>query len=348
MIQFLIQDLGTVFEKRLIEAYIADHGSDPVTGEELSLDDLVELKSSRIVRPRPPTQTSVPALLATFQNEWDAIALETYELKKQLAQTRQELSTALYDYEGALRLLARVTRERDDARAALAEVQVGAQAPGADGMDVDTAELPEAILATIAETREKCVFLLSHEIFLSDLLRLSSTRRKRPVPKGWITAQDIESFEESKPEWARSKAYKKCATLAEDGGEEAQTIVYGNEDGTAVIHRTDGPVFEVNCGSRITDSLVWDSKPIFSCADGSIRIFEDGAEVRAYNVHAGAATGLALHPCGTLLASVGSDRSYVLYDLSSPKDKSVTRVFADAGKFFIQSHLVPRLTFLQN
>jgi pre-mRNA-processing factor 19 len=116
------------------------------------------LKTSRIVRPRPPTQTSVPALLATFQNEWDAIALETYELKKQLAQTRQELSTALYDYEGALRLLARVTKERDEARVALAEVQVGAQAPTADGMDVDAAELPEAILATIAETRDKYVF----------------------------------------------------------------------------------------------------------------------------------------------------------------------------------------------
>jgi hypothetical protein len=78
------------------------------------------------------------------------------------------------------------------------------------------------------------------------LFRLSSTRRKRPIPKGWITSQDIESFEEKSPEWARSKAYKRCATLAEDSGEEAQTIVYGNEDGTAVIHRTDGPVYEVN------------------------------------------------------------------------------------------------------
>lgn len=35
---------GTVFEKRLIEAYIAEHGKDPVTGEELSSADLIELK----------------------------------------------------------------------------------------------------------------------------------------------------------------------------------------------------------------------------------------------------------------------------------------------------------------
>ena len=36
---------GTVFEKRLIEAYIAEYGKDPVTGEELTTDDLIELKS---------------------------------------------------------------------------------------------------------------------------------------------------------------------------------------------------------------------------------------------------------------------------------------------------------------
>lgn len=36
---------GTVFEKRLIEAYIAEHGKDPITGEELTASDLIELKS---------------------------------------------------------------------------------------------------------------------------------------------------------------------------------------------------------------------------------------------------------------------------------------------------------------
>lgn len=40
---------GTVFEKRLIEAYIAEHGKDPVTGEELTTDDLIELKSMFII-----------------------------------------------------------------------------------------------------------------------------------------------------------------------------------------------------------------------------------------------------------------------------------------------------------
>jgi pre-mRNA-processing factor 19 len=279
----------------------------------------------------------VPALLATFQNEWDAIALETYELKKQLAQTRQELSTALYDYEGALRLLARVSKERDEARAALAKVQVGGQAAGGDGMEVDGAELPESIVEIVEATHKKYV-TTKHSLDSANTSRLSTTRRKRTVPKDWITAKDIESLTPKRPEWAASEGYGRCAALAEDGGEEAQTIVYGNEDGTAIIHRTDGPVYEVNCGSRITDSLVWDGNAVFSLADGSIKVFASGQEERAYSVHAGAATGVSLHPCGTLLASVGSDRSYVLYDLSSSGNAAVARVFADSGRFNSWAH----------
>jgi hypothetical protein len=157
-----------VFEKRLIESYIAENGTDPVTGEDLTVEDLVNLRTDGIVRPRPPTQTSVPALLATFQSEWDAIALETYELKKQLAQTRQELSTALYDYEGALRLIVKLTKERDDARSALAKVQVGAGASGSDSMEIDGAELPENLVQAIDTVQQQYVYWLLSNLWLTN------------------------------------------------------------------------------------------------------------------------------------------------------------------------------------
>jgi pre-mRNA-processing factor 19 len=125
----------------------------------------------------------VPALLATFQNEWDAIALETYELKKQLAQTRQELSTALYDYEGALRLLARVTLERDESRAALSRVQVGAPtAAGSDGMDVDGTELPESIQDIVDATQKKYV-ILTMSIRIANLAQIDGRTSKATSSK---------------------------------------------------------------------------------------------------------------------------------------------------------------------
>lgn len=38
---------GLVYEERLIKEYISRNGKDPVTDEELSEDDLVEVKASK-------------------------------------------------------------------------------------------------------------------------------------------------------------------------------------------------------------------------------------------------------------------------------------------------------------
>lgn len=152
---------GNVFEKRLIETYIAENGTDPVNGEELTEDDLIELKTTRTVRPRPPTLTSIPALLTTFQNEWDAVALETYTLKQQLAQTRQELSTALYEYDAALRVIAKIQKERDEAREALSRITVSGGAVG-DAMDVDGQALPEEVAAKVDASQQRYVHVQSN------------------------------------------------------------------------------------------------------------------------------------------------------------------------------------------
>lgn len=36
---------GAVFEKRIIEKYIQENGVDPISGKEISADDLIEIKS---------------------------------------------------------------------------------------------------------------------------------------------------------------------------------------------------------------------------------------------------------------------------------------------------------------
>jgi len=55
-----------------------------VTGEELRREDLMDLKTNPSIQPRPPTATSIPGLIQLFQNEWDAVMLETHMLNKHL------------------------------------------------------------------------------------------------------------------------------------------------------------------------------------------------------------------------------------------------------------------------
>ncbi|KAJ9193035.1 hypothetical protein DTO166G4_8209 [Paecilomyces variotii] len=310
---------GNVFEKRLIEAYIAEHGKDPVTGEDLSSDDLVELKTQRVVRPRPPTLTSIPSLLGVFQEEWDALALETYTLRQTLAQTRQELSTALYQHDAAVRVIARLTKERDEARDALSKVSVGAvRGPsGDDAMQVDSAGLPEAILARIESTQAT----------------LSKGRRKRPVPEGWATVETISGYqpiETSKALYPGGKSLSLDTTgdLALVGGVDGVAGVYSLSKKQVVqTLKTDGAV---------TDAVWAGDKAVISSSKGVVKVFENGAEVASFNLHAGEATALAVHPTGDIVASVGVDKSYVIYDLAT--SHVVTQVWSDSNLISAMFH----------
>ena len=153
---------GNTYERRLIETYISENGTEPTTGEALTVEDLVQVKTTHTVKPRPPTLTSIPSLLGVLQEEWDALALETFNLKQNLAQTRQELSTALYQHDAAVRVIARLTKERDQARDALSKIDVRGGAPQKaadtngteDQMQVDRTPLPDSIVAKIESTRE--------------------------------------------------------------------------------------------------------------------------------------------------------------------------------------------------
>lgn len=42
---------GAVFEKRIIEKYIIENGVDPISGKELRIEDLIEVKSKPNLTP---------------------------------------------------------------------------------------------------------------------------------------------------------------------------------------------------------------------------------------------------------------------------------------------------------
>ncbi|KAJ9150762.1 Pre-mRNA-processing factor 19 [Pleurostoma richardsiae] len=300
---------GTVFEKRLVEKFVEESGKDPVTGEEMDLEDLLPIKTARVVRPRPPTLTSIPALLSTFQNEWDALALETYKLKQQLAQTREELATALYQHDAAVRVIARLSKERDEARDALSKITVSAgAAANGDAMAVDNEALPEELAAKVDETHQT----------------LSKSRKKRPVPEGWATSEDVASFDKVVSE---SVPVPQASSVDVEAGYAA---ISGLKGDVAIFSVESGQVERsLQVDEPVTDTLWVGADVVFATSKGSVKVFRGGSQVASFSEHAGAATALALHPGGEIIASVGTDKSFVFYDLASLK--RVTRVYTESS-----------------
>lgn len=110
-----------VFEKGLLEQYVRDNGKDPISNEPLTLEQIITVAQS-------PQQTSltnslnsstlnsnysIPNLLSTLQNEWDALMLENFKLRKQLDQMSKELSTAFFERDAAKLVAARLLEEKE-------------------------------------------------------------------------------------------------------------------------------------------------------------------------------------------------------------------------------------------
>lgn len=308
----------------MIEAYISENGTDPVNGEELTTDDLLDLNQPRSVKPRPPTLTSIPALLSTFQNEWDAIILETYQLKQQLAETRQELSSALYYNDSAQRVIARLQKERDEARDALSRVTVSGSngsngASNGDAMQVDGQGLSSAVLAKIDETQQ----------------RLSATRRKRPVPEGWATGDAIASYEIKSD---IDSQFTGAKSLAVDNT--GDFFLCGDSDGAVGVYDLKNSAFTTrsNLGAgAILDGTWANDEIVVATSSGSVVVAVEGSAQAKFHQHAGAATAIAVHPCGDIVASVGVDKSYVLYDLHA--SAVITQIYSDSGKHTLTESL---------
>lgn len=114
---------GCVFEKRLIEKYISEYGKDPITNEPLQEDQLIEIKQQfqKVIKPKLPNVSSIPDLLGQLRNEYDAFALDKFELEQNRQTLRQELSHALYQQDASLRVIARLMTQMEELQAKMGE-----------------------------------------------------------------------------------------------------------------------------------------------------------------------------------------------------------------------------------
>lgn len=185
---------GAIFERRIIEKYLLENGCDPINGQELKVEDLIEVKVPAIVKPKPPSATSIPAALKTMQDEWDALMLHTFSQRQQLQTARQELSHALYQHDAACRVIARLNKEVAAAREALATLKPQAGITSAAGVNQHAMEIDQPYatqpIEQIGLTKEIQEKLQEKANILTEERR----NRGRTLPKDLVVPDQIRNF----------------------------------------------------------------------------------------------------------------------------------------------------------
>ncbi|KAL7423644.1 hypothetical protein Q5752_001225 [Cryptotrichosporon argae] len=312
---------GAVYEKALIERYIDENGTDPLSGEALTKEDLVEVKAKpSTLPPRPANQTSIPALLTALQSEYDAIMLESLEIKKAFQSSRQELANALYREDAATRVIARLMKERDEARAALGSIQatIGVQPAQEAEEDVEmeaTGALPKEVEAVFVDTNAA----------------LSATRKKRKAPAGYANADAVRGYTQiahvpsmhaTKPAGITALDLSASGNVALTGGADKAVQVFDLAE-QKVLGTLKGHTKEVKHVAFVPSSGDEPALAVSAAADKTVRVW--GAEGGAWSAkhkiggYKGEVVGLAVHPSGQYVASASADSTWALHDLETGK-----------------------------
>ncbi|KAF7150492.1 hypothetical protein RHSIM_Rhsim02G0043500 [Rhododendron simsii] len=369
---------GLLYEKRLIERHISDYGKCPITGEPLSMEDIVPIKTGKIVKPRPVQAASIPGMLGMFQIdyddflmalgimlvfamlfyglsekleavlvlylEWDGLMLSNFALEQQLHTARQELSHALYQHDAACRVIARLKKERDEARSLLAQadrqmpmlapmattIEASALSNGKRGrtdedMGAVGKKLHTGISASIIAELTDCNAALSQQ------------RKKRQIPPTLAPIDAIERYTQlsSYPLHKTSKP----GILSVDILYSKDIIATGGADTNAIVFdRPSGEILSTLSGhSKKVTSVKFVGEGdlvVTGSADKTVRLWQSSengnydckhilkdhaAEVEDTS-GSGGYTSAAFHPDGLILGTGTSESIVKIWDVKSQEN----------------------------
>lgn len=302
------------------------------------------MTANKFVKPRPPAASSIPNLLLSLQNEWDSVMLETYQLKQQYHNARQELSNALYENDAAKRVIARLIRERDEARTALASVQANfsttpAAAQGVDRMDVD--EQQEAGAEELDSLHRRMNKIAED---------LSKRRKQRAIAPTCATPDQVSEYKQlGMIPNVHSVCIRAVDLFAGDfAGESREWTLTAGDDGRAVVTdwRNEGKVVaNVAAHQQKINDAIWrngtNAGSFFTASsDKTIKYFQIeqsdndtfsiGRERCSLAVHSGEVNSVTLHPSGDYIVSASTDSTLAFSDVQTAR--ALFRMSSDATK----------------
>lgn len=330
---------GCVYERRLIEKYLNENGTDPVSGKPLSKDDLIELKGSPLVKPKPPSATSIPAILKSLQDEWDSVMLHSFTLRQQLQTARQELSHALYQHDAACRVIARLTKEVTAAREALAtlkpqaaNVQAVAAAAAAATPTPRQMEAPTPDHAAPAEggdtsnrmePKGMTPDVVERFTELAKVLTVDRRKRTKMVPEELMSAESIRGFKTLASHHGLHSASAPGILALDINVNNTSKILTGGSDKTAtVFNKDDEQVVAILKGhtkkvSRVVYHPDGENTVITASHDCTVRVWDvpTSQTIKFLKVHDEPVTGLSLHATGDYILTTSMDQHWAFSDI---------------------------------
>lgn len=346
---------GHVYEKKLVAKVIKDTGVCPMTNEPLSMDDLIDVQNGHLNTVKSEDATSVPGLLRMMQNEWDAVALELFQVKKTLQETRQELSHALYQHDAATRVIARLIKERDEYRNRMEEHAI--MRNGEEQQQEEEAPRKKKAKKALDEAVVEAMTMTSKE--------LSGRRKKREISATVATVEDIEGFEArgAFPVHATRKGGILCIEACPRWATETHPSIVLTGGGDSTVH-----VVDCNTSSSLV-SLTGHTKKVTSVAcigdngqkralsgsdDGTVRLWDihygessestcisvlETAEIGSKSKKAAGVVSVEMHPSGQYFFTGCADGSWSIYDLE--KQDQLVRVGPETPSTFSAAALHP-------
>lgn len=323
---------GILFEKNLIEKYLkveTNGDSCPITNTPMTLDDLlpVHVSSGTAARPRLPLSecSSIPGLLSTLQNEWDELMLETFTLKQHLDATRKELSHSLFQHEAACRVIARLTRERDEAHHMINTLQTNAVSSGNGSIAEKSCEM-EAAVPVVADRLEDAVLAEMNE----KCKQLSSSRKGRKVNDQVTTKESMQTLTQAKS-YTFHKADKSggvtCVKVAQDPASGGTLSLTGSGDKSAILMdlssgkalaKLTSHTKKISAVAFVNNST---EKLATASADKSVKIWSSSgngkySESWSFKDHDAEVTDVSIHPTGNYMISLSADSSWHFLDIA--------------------------------
>uniref|UniRef100_A0AAZ3RKW0 Pre-mRNA-processing factor 19 n=1 Tax=Oncorhynchus tshawytscha TaxID=74940 RepID=A0AAZ3RKW0_ONCTS len=302
-----------VFERRLIEKYIAENGVDPMNSQPLSEEQLIDIKVSHPIRPKAPSSTSIPAILKALQDEWDAVMLHSFTLRQQLQTTRQELSHALYQHDAACRVIARLTKEVTAAREALATLkpQAGLVAPQS---------MPDSCPS---EIEDRCFLFSNVQVGMTPEI-IQKVRRGKTVPEELVRAEDLSKYRQVASHAGLHSASVPGILCMDLCPSDTNKVLTGGADKNVVVFdKKEEQIIATLKGhtKKVTSVIYHPSQSVvFSASpDSTIRVWSvtGGNCIQVVRAHEASVTGLSLHATGDYLLSSSEDQYWAFSDIQT-------------------------------